>query len=235
MTRARLTLLAAGIATLALGVAATRPHNAHAVDTAPHQITVHGFGSVEATPDQVAFSFGVQTSAKTASAALAANGSAAAKVVAALLQAGVVEKSIQTQQVFLSQRRSDDGQTVLGYDASSSVRATLPSIADAGTIIDGAVNAGADSVDGPSLTLSNERALERKALAAAIGDARARAQALADAAGLSVGTIASIAEDGAATPVPFAAKSDAATASAPPIEPGTQEVDASVSVTFTVG
>src|SRR2546423_1898675 len=109
MTRARLAVLAAFIAALAIAVAATRTSRARSDPPPAHQITVQGLGSVEAVPDTVAFNFGVQTSAKTASAALAANGAAAQKVIAALKQAGIAAKDIRTQQVSLSQRLSDDG------------------------------------------------------------------------------------------------------------------------------
>jgi uncharacterized protein YggE len=232
MSRARMALLAVSITALVVVLAATRTSDARS-DTAPaHQITVNGVGSVEAVPDRVAFNFGVQTSAKTASAALSANAEAATKVIAALKAAGIATKDIQTQQVSLSQRLSDDGQTVLGYNASSSVSTSLPSIAKAGELVDAAVAAGADSVDGPSLTLSNVKALERKALAGAVADAKARAQALADAAGVSLGAIVAITEGGAVTPVMFNQKTDSVAATPTPIEPGTQEVQASVSVTF---
>ena len=232
MSRKRLAILAVSIAVLAGPLAATRTSSAGSATPTAHQITVNGNGSVEAVPDQVAFNFGVQTSAKTASAALAANAAAATKVIAALKAAGIAAKDIQTQQVSISQRLSDDGQTVLGYNASSSVSATLPSIAKAGEVIDAAVAAGADTVDGPALTLSNQRTLEHKALASAIQDAKARAQALADAAGVSLGSIVAITESGASAPMPFSAKAADSAGASVPIEPGTQEVQASVSVTF---
>jgi hypothetical protein len=233
MSRNRLALVAVSIAVLLGVVAATRTSSAGSATAPAHQISVNGNGSVEAVPDQVAFTFGVQTSAKTASAALSANAAAATKVIAALKAAGIAAKDIQTQQVSLSQRLSDDGQTLLGYNASSSVAATLPSITKAGEVIDGAVAAGADSVDGPALTLSNEKALEQKALASAVQDAKARAQALATAAGVSLGSIVAITESGASTPIPFASAKAADAAGTPvPVEPGTQEVQAFVSVTF---
>src|SRR3954466_6660346 len=171
MSRSPLALGTLGVVALVAGLAATLTPSARSDTPTPHQITVQGFGSVDAVPDQVAFSFGVQTTARTASAALAANAEAATKLIAALKAAGIPAKSLQTQQVSLSQRMSDDGQTVLGYNASSAVSATIGSIEKAGAIVDAAVAAGATSVDGPSLTLTNEQALERKALAGAGGGA----------------------------------------------------------------
>src|SRR4051812_2031214 len=206
MSRTRLALGTLAVVALVAGLAATLTPSARSDTPPPHQITVQGFGSVDAVPDQVAFSFGVQTSAKTASAALAANAEAATKLIAALKAAGIPAKSLQTQQVSLSQRMSDDGQTVLGYNASSSVSATIGSIDKAGAVVDAAVAAGATPVDRPSLTLSNEQALERKALAGAVADAKARAQALPGAPGPGPGSSAAAPEAGAAQPVPSAPK-----------------------------
>jgi uncharacterized protein YggE len=232
MSRTRLALALLAVAALVAVLAATRTQSARSDTPAAHQITVQGTGTVTAVPDTVAFNFGVQSQAKTASAALDANAAAADKVIAALKAAGIADKDIQTQQVSLSQQLSDDGQTVLGYLAGSTVSATLPSIDKAGAIVDSAVAAGASSIDGPYLTLSNEQALEHKALADAVGDAKARAQALADAAGVTLGAIVDITESGASSPVAYAAKTADAAATPTPIQPGTQDVQESVSVTF---
>ena len=79
---------------------------------------------------------------------------------------------------------------------------------------------------------SDQAAVYRNALKAAYADARARAQALAEAAGVTLGAMTSTVEGGASTPMPLAAgRAEDAKAT---IEPGTQEIQASVSVTFAV-
>jgi uncharacterized protein len=231
MSRSRLVLGTLAVVALVAALAATLTPSARSDTPTPHQITVQGFGSIDAVPDRVAFTFGVQTSGKNASAALTGNADAMTKLIAALKAAGIPAKSLQTQQVSLSQRLSDDGQTVLGYQASSGVSAAIGSIDKAGAIVDAAVAAGATSVEGPSLTVSDAQAVERKALAGAVADAKARAQAVAEAAGLALGSIVAISEGGASQPVPYAAKA-AADSAGVPIEPGTQTVTDSVTVTF---
>jgi uncharacterized protein len=102
----------------------------------------------------------------------------------------------------------------------------------AGPVVDAAVGAGANQVYGPSLTRSDQEAVYRGALKAAYADARAKAQALADAAGVTLGAMTSTVEGGASAPMPLAAgRAEDAKAT---IEPGTQEIQASVSVTFAV-
>ena len=76
--------------------------------------------------------------------------------------------------------------------------------------------------------------LYRNALKAAVADARASAQALAAASNLSLGRISAIVEGGGSSPQPFAAAEKAMDAGSTPIEPGTQQVTAVVSVTFSV-
>jgi uncharacterized protein YggE len=99
-------------------------------------------------------------------------------------------------------------------------------------VIDAAVNAGANQVYGLSLSHGDQDELYRQALKAAVANARANAQALASASNLSLGRVTAIVEGGGAPqPVPFAA-ADKAMAESTPIEPGTQQTTASVTVTF---
>lgn len=192
-------------------------------------VTVSGTGTTTAVPDRASFSFTVQTKAATASAALTKNGSDTKAVIAAVEGSGVAEANIQTAQVSLDPLMSSDGTKIVGYTASDTISVTKLAIAKAGAVVDAAVGAGATDVSGPSLDLSNQDALYNSALKAAVAQAKSKAQALADAAGRSLGGVVSIVEGGgAAPPVPFSAAKDAST----PIEPGTQQVQASVTVTY---
>jgi uncharacterized protein len=127
---------------------------------------------------------------------------------------------------------SEDGQDIIGYGASNSVTATIANVSRAGDVVDAAVAAGANQVDGPSLTVSDQTSLYNTALKAAIADARAKAQVLADASGLHVGTVASVEENGGSAPLPF---TDKAAVGSTPIEVGTQQITASVTVVFEAG
>ena len=80
----------------------------------------------------------------------------------------------------------------------------------------------------------DQDSLYRQALKAAVANARANAQVLASAANVSLGRMTAIVEGGGAPqPVPFAA-ADKARAESTPIEPGTQQTTATVTVTFSV-
>jgi hypothetical protein len=206
-----------------------QPRFGQSATTAGRTITVGGTGSVTSVPDRASFSFTVETRGRTATAALAANNADAAAVIAAVKNAGVPPADIQTSQVSLSQQTSQDGTTIVGYIASNTITAKTD-LARSGKVVDAAVGAGATGFGGPMLSRSDEPDLYRQALAKAVDDAKRKAQALADAADLKLGAVQSVTEGAAAVPIPFAAKlSDSGSV---PVEPGTQETQATVSVTY---
>ncbi|HTZ07257.1 MAG TPA: SIMPL domain-containing protein [Gaiellaceae bacterium] len=236
MNRFRRTLLLAGLLLVAAAIAGVaQPHLGHSA-TAPastgRTITVTGNGSVTATPDRASFSFSVDTRAATASAVLSSNADVAQAVVDALKNAGVAAADLQTTEVSLDPQTSQDGTKIVGYAASSSVSATVP-LDRAGAVVDAAVKAGATGVSGPSLAVSDQDALYAAALKDAVANAKAKASALADAAGLQLGDVQTVVEGSSPTPVVWGAAAKAPDASGSvPIEPGTQEIDATVTVTY---
>ncbi len=190
-------------------------------------ITVTGTGSVTAVPDDAQLSFGVESRGATAQAALAANGQAMRKMIAALRDAGA--RDLATQWVSLYPVTQDDG-TTSGYSASNSVSATI-GVDRAGALIDVAVAAGANQVSGPDLSAADAKRLYQQALGNAVDDARAHAEALAKATGRTLGSVTAISEGGGAEPMPmFRAAADSA--SPTPIVGGQQETTATVVVTF---
>src|SRR5262245_40214605 len=184
----RLTIVAA----LLLGAAAiagvARPEGSHAADpaTSPQRtITVTGNGTASSTPTEASVSFGVQTQASTAKAALGANATEMRKVIAALESAGA--KDVKTESVSLSPVFGDN-QTVQSYMAVNTVSATV-TYAAAGSTIDAAVEAGANQVYGPSPLADDADAAYQKALTAAVANARAPGEALARPAGPTLGSV----------------------------------------------
>jgi uncharacterized protein YggE len=200
-------------------------------------ITVVGSGSAKVVPDMAQWSFGVQTSAETADAALSESSEAMKRILDALRNAGVAKADLRTEQVSVYPRTSDDGRSIVGYDASTSVWATVRDLGRSGAIVDAAVAAGANQVSGPSLTVSDAEAQYADAVDAAFDDARARAEAIAAKAGVTLGAPLAIVDGGGGgMPVPYyeRAVADAAAAEMP-VEPGVQEVGATLTVVFAIG
>lgn len=225
-------LLIAAPLVLALAIAAaTLPGSAASAAADPGGITVNGTASVESVPDRAELSFGVESLGATARAALAANAIEMRKVIAAVKAAGGT--GVKTQSVSLSPRYNDKND-VQGFTATNTVSATIRDVARAGALIDAAVAAGANQVYGPSLSGGDQTELYRQALKVAVANARATAQVLAAAANVSLGRVTAVVESGGApSPLPFAATKAQDLASTP-VEPGTQQTTATVSVTFSV-
>jgi len=237
-TRTRLALvatLAAGGVLAAALVGVGRPEPAQG-QTAPQPvtgITVTGSGSVRGTPDRADFSFGVETQGQTSAEALDANSAAVQKVIDAVKGAGVAAGDIQTQQVSVSPRYGENGQTIVGYSATNSVNATIRDLAQAGAVVEAAVAAGANQVYGPTFSISDQTGLYGDALEKALDDARTKAATIAKAAGVGLGSIVNVVEGGqAGPPVPMA---EAAADAGVPIEVGQQEIVATLTVTFAIG
>jgi uncharacterized protein YggE len=236
MKLVRIALLAAAAATAVALAGVLQPSGASGspADTSPAGITVNGTGTTTAVPDRAGFVFGTVSQAKTASAALAASSDAVSGIVAALQRAGVAKADVQTAEVSLTPVTNDRGDAIVGYSATNSVNATVRRLETAGAVIDAAVAAGANQVSGPNLLVSDQAAAYRSALAAALADARAKAQALASAAGATLGAVTSITENGQ-TPITFAPSAAAGKDAGTPVEPGQQQIQAAVSVTYALG
>lgn len=232
MNRFGKVLLLAGALLVAAAIAGVaQPHLGRtATPSAGTTITVTGSGTVNATPDRASFDFGVTTQATTAAEALSRNASDAQAIVDALKKAGIDSSDIQTTQVSLWPQTSNDGNQITGYQASNSVQVTA-ALGEAGDLVDAAVGAGANNVDGPNLDTADQSSLYDEALKQALADAKGKAQAIADGAGLSISGIVKVTEGGNTAPLPyFAAKS--ASGTSVPIEAGTQQIQASVTVTY---
>jgi len=229
----RILILVAVGAAIVVFAGVGRPETAGSAERPAGGITVTGVGTITSVPDEAAFTIGVQTQGSTAREALAANSQQMRRVIDAVKAAGVEKSDIKTQDVSVSANYADEGR-IDGYSARNSALVTIHDLSKAGAILDAASNAGANEVYGPTLSRSDEEALQAKALGDAVSNARTKAEALAGAAGVRLGRVAAITEGFAGGPQSYyesavrLAKADA------PIEPGTQDTQATVTVTFAI-
>lgn len=232
MNRLRTILILAGALLVAAAIAGVaQPHlGRSATSSSDSTITVTGDGTVDATPDRASFDFGVTTNGATAAEALSRNSTEARAIIGALKKSGIDAADIQTTQVSLWPQTSNDGTRITGYQASNSVQVTA-ALGRSGELVDAAVRAGANNVDGPSLDTADKASLYNAALKKALAAAKVKAQAIAEATGLTLGTVLKVNEGGSPAPIVYGAAL-AARGAAPPIEAGTQKIDASVTVTF---
>jgi len=171
----------------------------------------------------------------TAAEALAANSADSQRLIDALKDAGVQAKDLKTEHLDVSPRYDvEKVRDSRGYSASSSVSVRSQPLDRAAQLSDVAVRAGADSVSGPSLSVADQDAQYRRALERAFDDARAKAEGLAAAAGVSLGEVTAIAEGGQPRDFPIYATAERALDAKTPIEPGSEAITASVTVTFAI-
>ena len=203
-------------------------------------ITMSGKGVVKSAPDKVTVSAGVETQAPTAKDALAKNTAAMTKVVDALKSEGIDPKDIQTTDFSVSPRyedRDDDRKPprIVGYDVNNSVYVTMRDTSKIGAVLDQLVQAGSNSIGGVYFSVDKPEELEKEARKLAIADAIAKAKLYAEATGAELGAVQTISEQGGYVPYyPAAPKMASASAAerAVPIEPGTQNTNIDVQVTW---
>jgi uncharacterized protein YggE len=233
---------AVGLFVASAGAPNFAPRSALAVDPAApeHTISVTGIGRVTLTPDVADLRLGVNMTAPTATEARSDAAAAMTKVVDAIKKGGVADKDIQTAAISLQPvyDYSNNGQGKLtGFQVLNIVAVTVRDISKVGDLIDAAVIAGATSVDGVSFRVDDQTSAEAQARTAAVVDARAKANALAAAAGVSITGVSFISENSTTVPypVPYAGAAPAKDMASTPVQPGTTEIDITVSMVFRIG
>lgn len=225
------------MAAFAAPVAAQEPHvSVPAVQGT--LLTVSAEGLSEGRPDMATINLGVTTEGQSAQAALQENARRMQALTQALRRAGIAERDIQTSNVSVyPQQQYREGQTPLitGYQANNSVTAKVRNIDNTGRIIDAAVNAGGNTVNGVSFSYQDPDAQLDAARRDAVAEARRRAELYASALGMRVHRIVAVQEGGGyapPVPMPMAARMEAADGASTPISPGQIETRVSVGVTF---
>jgi uncharacterized protein YggE len=203
-------------------------------------LTVSGQGEVRGAPDQAMLSAGVVTTARTAASALADNSRAMNEVFATLKRAGIADKDMQTsnfsvQPQYAADKNGNTLRDITGYQVSTTVNVRVDDLSKVGPTLDALVSSGANSIGDIAFTIKNPKPLMAEARAAAVADAIARAQTLARAAGVTLGPITSINENGYSEPRPMYRMATMAAAPAPtPIAAGEESVTAGVSITWSI-
>ncbi|MEI4486706.1 SIMPL domain-containing protein [Frigidibacter sp. MR17.14] len=170
---------------------------------AEEHITVTGEGSVAARPDMATITLGVVSEGATAAEAMAANSDAVAKVMAALSGAGIAEADLQTSSLNVNPvyedrtpQVPDDAPTLRAFQAQNMLTVRVRALDSLGAVLDGAVSAGSNQIYGLGFGLAETQPKLDEARRAAVADARRKAELYAEAAGVKITGVESIAEDG---------------------------------------
>ena len=205
-------------------------------------IWVNGTGEVAVTPDIATLWLGIEAQADTVAEAQAQANTAMDAVMAALAASGVDEKDIQTRRFSIYQvtRWDDfkDQQVVIGYRVTNMVNVTIRDIEQAGPVIDAVAAAGGDytRINNISFSVDDPTPYYEEARQQAMADARAKAEQLANLAGVNLGKPTYISEGTIYPPVVYRDYGMESMAPAPttPISPGEIDLTLTVQVAYAI-
>ncbi|MFM8745149.1 MAG: SIMPL domain-containing protein [Aestuariivirga sp.] len=234
----RLFLAAAGLASL---LAVSTPGFADEARM-PRTITLSGHGETKAAPDMAFVTSGVVTAGATAADALAANTQSMNSLFAALKEAGIAEKDMQTSNFSVQPRYDFNNGTappkLVGYEVSNTVTVTIRKLAGLGPLLDRLVTAGSNQIQGIGFMVSAPDVALDAARQLAAADATRKAKVYAAAMGVDLGKVISISEGGAQQPQPPLLRAGpmmADAAGAPvPVAAGEQNMSVDVTVTWEI-
>jgi uncharacterized protein YggE len=216
----------------------TSPSLVSTTQSSEKSIQVTGTGTVSAAPDEAILYLAVETQATTASQATSENAAAMSNVISTLVTAGISNNSIQTTSYTLNPIYSNSinqsaPPTIVGYDAVNAIQVTLSNLGSVGKILDQAISAGANQVQGVTFTLSSTSmaTLQKQALQLALQDADSQAKNTASTLGVTIVGPTSVTPGYQFQPVNYRGFS-AAPQTVTPIQTGTLQVTATVQVTY---
>lgn len=195
-------------------------------------MTVMGSGTINATPDTSIAVLGVETLSSSISEAQQTNALAVTSIISALTTIGVPSNNIGTAVYRIEEEyQYDDGKKVfLGYKVIHLLRIVIEEVALTGRVVDTAVAAGATTISGISFEVRDKDTYYKKAQKIAIRQAKAKANNIAEALGLSLPSLPhQVIEGGASQTV---TPRGIAYSSATPIQPGQIAIVADITLIY---
>lgn len=204
-------------------------------------ITVSGTGTAFLTPDIAHIYIGVHTENKDAAQAVSSNNTQTQKVVDAIKSFNVASKDIQTTNfsIYPQQQFDNTGKSQgTTYVVDNTVYVTLRDLTKIGDLLNAAVSAGANSINGIEFDVTDKTAALSEARKAAMANAQAQAEELAKAANVTLGAVQEINASTSSSPIPLGlgggAKAAAPEAVSVPVSSGQLDVTVNVSVVYAI-
>jgi uncharacterized protein YggE len=199
-------------------------------------VVAQGEAVLKRAPDQAFVDFAVQTRSQNPREASAANAKIMTAVQDKLRALGLAPDALRTQGYQLNPEYDwvNGKQVPRGYSVTNSIEVRVDKLDQLPSVIDTAIAAGATSAGAIRFDLRDRTAAEREALKQAVADARARAEAAASGAGMTVARVLRIEEGGHGVvppPMPMIARAEMKASVPTPITPGEIEIRATVTLT----
>src|SRR5882724_7475572 len=161
------------------------------------EILTAGSGETTLSPQRAELRIGMTSRASNAADASNRNAHLLQSVLDTLGRAGFPRESLQTVAFGVGPNLDyEHGNKVTGYEATAAVRIMVHDLARIGRLIDLALGAGATDLSSITFQSDSVETGRRRALAQALGKARNDADALATAAGGSLGRLLQVSSQG---------------------------------------
>ena len=203
-------------------------------------ITTTGRGVVDTAPDMATLSLGVTQRATEAEEAMSQTSDAVQDVIERLTALGIAARDMQTSGLSLQpiwsrpQNNEDQARTITGFVANNTLTVRARDLTMLGALLDAVVQDGANTFNGLQFALQDPESALAEARTAAVATAIAKAQLLADAAGVTLGPVQSITETGGAPRPVMMEMASARVASDVPVAAGEVSLSAQVTMVFTI-
>ena len=222
----------------------------------PREISVTGEGKAYAKPDIAMISLGVTTKSEKSQDAVDQNNAKMNDIINAVKELGVQDKDIQTTSYSLNPVYGNEvvplypdgiyyprqNNTIVGYSLTQQVQVKVRNLDDINEILDSATSKGANVVGSPQFIIDDIEKFKSEAREKAIQQAKEKAVTLFQQTGLKMGELISIYEGGfggcggGICPYGFGVGGDALVKEsvAPQIQPGEEQVTASVTLVYRI-
>lgn len=200
------------------------------------EMTVIGNGEIVAQPDYVQIQIEVRTEGDSISDVQQENARIMTRVIESIVALGIPREAIQTAAYTISPQYDfiEGRQVFRGYVVQNAITVKITDISQVGTVIDTAVQNGANDVSAIQFKIENVDAYYRQALNLALMNAMAKAKSMADMMQVPIQLIPFeiIEQSQNVMPAPFRSIQMATKETTTPIEEGRMPIQASVQVKF---
>lgn len=209
-------------------------------DETQRSIRVQGAGGIDARPNQAVVLAAVVDQEARAGDALEANSRKMGGVLKKLTEFAVAETDIRTRgfsvtPIFERRQAGTATPRIIAYRVVNRIEVKVRALGRIGALLDALIAAGTDRLDGIQFSITEPAPLADKARLRAMADARRKAELYAQAAGVRVGRVLEIAEQGVSVARPRLMQATEMRArAAVPVSPGEQRVSANVTVVYEI-
>jgi len=205
----------------------------------PNTISVSGEGLITSTPDIAKVDIGSSTDAKTVAEAQVKNTAIMNSIIAAVKRLSIEERDIKTKNynIYPKYDWQNGKNNIVGYTVTQAIELKIRDTKKTSDVLKVAGESGANQVGSLSFEIDNPEKLRAEARAAAIQNAKEKAEALVDSLGVKLGRVISFSESSGSVPIYEGfglTKSMDAVSAAPEIQTGENEIRSNVTVLYEI-